>query len=174
MKRCRRCNQTRLEEVLVDDQAEVAGHGFTAQLPGDRCLDCGAVAIEGTLVRRFELSIAAALAKAGHRGPKAFRYMRGVLDLTLESTAQLCGVDAELVELWEAGRAAPDPRALGLVAALVISKAEDRAVPVDALALLRSPRALARQVRVSIDGAPARAWQGNALGDALRGAPALA
>ncbi|GAC1597795.1 MAG: hypothetical protein NVS4B10_07730 [Myxococcales bacterium] len=163
-----------MEAVVVDDQANVAGHLFTAQLPGERCLGCGAVAIDGLHVRRFELSIAAALAKTGQRGHQAFRYMRGVLDLTAEGVAQLCGVDAELVELWESGRLAVGARARALVAALVVSKAEDRAVSVDGLAMLRGPRVLARHVRLSIDGAGSKGARSADFGRSADGEPALA
>jgi hypothetical protein len=174
MKRCKRCDEARLEQVSVEDQAEVAGHTFTAQLPGDRCRGCGAVAIEGKVVKRFELCIAAELAKSGQRGNEAFKFMRGVLELDLYTTAQLCGVDNELVEIWDSGHFAVDARAVALVAALVVSKFEGGASAIDSLGILRAPRSLSRRVRISLENALAHAATTMQFGSAAHTAPALA
>ena len=173
MKKCKRCNEAKLEEVLVEDHADVAGHTFMAQLPGDRCTGCGAVAIEGCHVKRFELCIASELAKAGHRGHAAFKFIRGVLGLEVNAVAQLCGVDAELVELWESGRCPVDARACAMLGSLVLSRYEGRGASIDALALLRAPRTLARKMRLSLENALAQAAKTLEFGSQARTAPAI-
>ena len=173
MKKCKRCNEAKLEAVLVEDRADVAGHIFMAQLPGDRCTGCGAVAIDGSHVKRFELCIASELAKAGYRSHEAFKFIRGVLELDVNAVAQLCGVDAELVELWDAGRCPVTARASALLSSLVLSRYEDRGASIDALTLLRVPRRLARTVRISLENALAQAAKALDFGSQARTTPAL-
>lgn len=157
MDRCRSCGQALLEDVVIDDSAEVAGHTFRAELPGERCRGCGAVAIQGRHTRSFERAIAAELARAGTREGAALRYVRGVLGLSVETVAQLCGVDAESVELWEAGRCPAGPRSAALLGALALNLFGEGGEALDPLRLLRAPRPLGRTVRLSLQPGRARA-----------------
>lgn len=175
MDRCRSCGQALLEDVLIDDSAEVAGHTFRGELPGERCRGCGAVAIQGRHTRAFERAIAAELARAGTRDGRALRYLRGVLGLSVETAAQLCGVDAELVELWEAGRCAADARSASLLGALALNLMGEGGEALDPLRLLRAPRPLGRTVRLSLQPGGGRASR-DAAAQAMRAslAPARA
>lgn len=172
MDRCTSCGQELLEDVLVDDSAEVAGHTFRAELPGDRCRGCGAIAIQGKHTRAFELCIASELAKAGARDGAALAYLRRVLGLSVSAAAQLCSVDAELVELWEAGRCQASARAAGLLAAVVLSTAGAGGEALDPLRLLRAPRALPPTVRLSLQ--PGRSRAAREVANAMAQVPARA
>ena len=171
---CNRCQKSKIVEFTLDDSMEVSGHIFMAQLPATRCGGCGQIVIQGHDMKKFELAIAAELAKAGTRNAAAFKYMREAVGLTHESLAGLLDVDAAFIGYWEKGEWPLDPRAHGVLCSLVSAKLDDRPASLDCLRILREPRQLARKVRVQIGNALAAAKTTLQFGSAAFKSPALA
>lgn len=153
MQTCERCRRAKVIDVLVDDAMEVCGHTFASQMPATRCLACQQVVIQGEHVRQFERCVAVEIAKAGLRTGDAFRFLRTALGLSEAAFAGVLDVPAECVGYWETGEWLVDPRALALLSGLVLANFEGRQAALDGLAVLRTPRKLARKVRLHLDGA---------------------
>jgi DNA-binding transcriptional regulator YiaG len=153
MQTCDRCRRAKVIDVLVDDTMEVGGHTFASQMPATRCLACQQVVLHGKHVRQFERCIAVEIAKAGLRTGDAFRFLRTALGISEAVFAGLIDVPAECVGYWETGKWLVDPRALALLSGLVLANFEGRQAALDGLAVLRTPRRLARKVRLHLDGA---------------------
>src|SRR5262249_22751924 len=92
-------------------------------------------------------------AKAGLRTGDAFRFLRTALGISETAFAGLIDVPPECVGYWETGKWLVDPRALALLSGLVLANFEGRQAALDGLAVLRTPRRLARKVRLHLDGA---------------------
>ena len=174
MKTCSRCQREAVSPITLDDSMDVCGHTFTARLPADRCASCQQVVIQGADVKKFELRIAVALAKAGLRTGPAFKYLRESLSLTRESLAGLLDVSPDFVGYWEGGEWPVDPRAFSVLASLVLGRHDDRHAALDCLGVLRQPRSLARKVRLHITDALAQAAKALQFGSAAHTAPAMA
>lgn len=153
MQTCDRCQREKVIDVVIDDSMDVCGHTFTTQMPATRCLACQQVVIHGEHVRRFERRVAAEIAKAGLRTADAFRFLRTTLGLSEASFAELLDVPAEYVGYWETAKWPIDPRALAVLAGLVLGAFEGKHSALDSLGVLRVPRKLARKVRLHLDGA---------------------
>jgi DNA-binding transcriptional regulator YiaG len=175
MKRaCERCRRNAVVEILLDDSSDVCGHTFTAQLPATRCLACQQVVIQAEHVKGFERRIAVELAKAGVRTGDSFRFLRQALDMPDRSFAELLDVPLEYVGYWETGKWPVDPRAMAVLAALVVGRVEGTHSALDALRVLRQPRKLAAKVRVHLSDGAARAARMLQFGTAAFKSPALA
>jgi DNA-binding transcriptional regulator YiaG len=148
VRNCERCQRNKVLEVLVDDTIEICGYRFTTQVPASRCLICQQVVIEAEQVRRFEQRVAAEIAKAGLRNGAAFRYLRTTLAMTEAHLAGLLDIPVEYVGYWETEKWPVDPRALAVLAGLVLGRFEGKHSALDALGVLRGPRKLARNVRL--------------------------
>jgi DNA-binding transcriptional regulator YiaG len=174
MKTCTRCDRERVVAITLDDNMDVCGHTFTANLPAEKCEACGQISIQGHDMKLFELRIAVELAKAGLRSKESFAYLRKALGLEPAGVAELLDVPVEFVGYWEKGNWPVDPRAQAVLCSLVLAKFEHRHSSLDCLAVLREPRKLARKVRVTLIDALGHAAKALQFGSAARTAPALA
>jgi hypothetical protein len=174
MTTCGRCKKDRVVPVTLDDEMEVCGHTFTAQVPAERCEACGQVAIQGHDVKLFELRVAIELAKAGLRAAESFRFLRTAAGFEAAGLAELLDVPVEFVGYWERGEWPVDPRAHAVLCSLVLGKYEQKPASLDCLAVLRAPRKLARKVRVTLIDAVGTAARTLQFGSAARNAPAVA
>lgn len=153
MQTCDRCQREKVIDVLIDDSMDVCGHTFTTQMPATRCLACQQVVIQGEHVRSFERRVASAIAKAGLRMGDAFKFLRTTLGMTDAGLAELLDVPVEYVGYWESEKWPVDPRALAVLSGLVLGRFEGRHSALDCLGVLRSPRKLARKVRLHLSDA---------------------
>ena len=174
MRTCDRCQRDKVIDVMIDDTIEVCGHRFTTQLPAGRCVVCQQVVIQSEQVRRFEQAVAAELAKAGVRGGDAFRFQRTTLGISEAGLAELLDVPAEYVGYWENAKWRVDPRALAVLAALVLARFEGKQAVLDPIAVLRKPRKLAANVRLHVGDAPQGAGKLLQFGSAAFTQPASA
>jgi len=174
MQTCERCRRAKVIEVLIDDTMEVCGHTFASHMPATRCLACQQVLIQGEHVRQFERCVAIEIAKAGLRTGDAFRFLRNALEIPAAAFAGLIDVPAEYVAYWESDKWLVDPRALAVLSGLVLAKFEGRQAALDSLAVLRTPRKLARKVRVHLDGALQHAGKLLQFGSPVFSQPAVA
>ena len=174
MKTCGRCQKERVVQISLDDNMEVAGHTFTAQMPAEKCEACGQIAIQGHDMKLFELRVAIELAKAGVRSAEAFRFLRKAIGIEAAGLAELLDVPVEYVGYWDKGDWPVDPRAQAVLCSLVLAKFEQRPWALDPLAVLRAPRKLARKIRVTLVDALGQAAKTLQFGSAARGAPAIA
>jgi putative zinc finger/helix-turn-helix YgiT family protein len=174
MQTCERCEREKVIDVVIDDSMDVCGHTFTTQMPATRCLACQQVVIQGEHVRRFERRVAAEIAKAGLRASEAFRFLRTTLGLSDASFADLLDVPVDYVGYWESGKWPVDPRALAVLAGLVLAAFEGKHSALDSLRVLRAPRKLARKVRLHLDGAFQQAGKLLQFGSTVFTQPAVA
>jgi putative zinc finger/helix-turn-helix YgiT family protein len=172
-KTCERCGKDAILDILVDDATDVCGHNFTAQMPATRCAACGQVVIAAEHVKRFERRIAVELAKAGLRSGESFRFLRTVLEMAQPSLAELLDVPPEYVHYWESGKWPVDPRAMAVLASLLLGRFDGQQAALDCLRVLRKPRKLAAKVRLHIDGGDA-GWKVWRFSDAPAKMPATA
>lgn len=174
MKTCSRCQKDRVVPITMDDNMDVCGHTFTAQLPAERCGACGQVVIQGDEVRKFEQRVAVEIAKAGMRSGEAFKYLRKASGFSPEDLASLLDVSPEFIGYWEAGSWPVDPRASGVLISLVLGRFDGQQSGLDCLRVLREPRKLARKVRLHVTDALAHAAKALQFGSAAHTSPALA
>ncbi len=174
MKTCSRCQKVRVVQITMDDNIDVCGHTFTAQLPAERCGACGQVVIHGEDVRKFEQRVAVEIAKAGLRSAEAFKYLRHASEFSAEGLASLLDVSPEFIGYWESGVWPVDPRANSVIGALVLGRFNGQQAALDCLSVLREPRKLAQNVRLHITDALAQAAKALQFGSAAHTSPALA
>lgn len=174
LKTCMRCKRDAVSAIKLDDSMDACGHTFTAQLPAERCAACQEVVIQGSDIRKFELRIAVELAKAGERTAEAFKLLRRALGLSPEQLASLLDLTPDCIGYWEKGEWPVDPRALSVLASLVISHLDDRDTSLDSLRILREPKQLGRRIRLHLEGAVAAARKALEFGSAAHTTPALA
>lgn len=153
MKRCIKCGQERLEAAQVSDSITVGEHTFKALLSARRCSNCGAVRFAAGTLERFELSVAAELAKAGMSSSEALRFMRKSLQLRAADLAELLDVAPETISRWETGKLRAEHRTLALLGSLVVDKVEGRSSTLERLRALREPKPLGRTVQLELGAA---------------------
>jgi len=153
MAKCPTCGAARLVAGECDERVEVAGVTFRATVPCERCKACGESLVSSEVLGRFELTVAAELARIGRRTGPALRYMRKAMGYGSAEIAGLLGVAPETFSRWETGQRPPDASVFALVGRLVA----DRLVGHDdTAAMLRgiaSPRVPSRPVRVRVAAA---------------------
>jgi DNA-binding transcriptional regulator YiaG len=147
MERCHEC-QTPLAATEVETTLVVAGHTFTGLVPALRCVACGAATVADPDLARFELAVAAELARAGVAAGTAFKFMRKALGLRAVDRGALLDATPETVSRWETGPHAPDRGARAVLGSLVVERLEGRTTTLDRLHALREPRTLAKTVRL--------------------------
>src|SRR5215831_7204142 len=174
MTTCGRCKKERVVPITLDDNMEVCGHTFTAQVPAEKCESCGQVVIHGHDMRLFELRVAIELAKAGLRTAESFRFLRKAVGFEPSGLAELLDVPVDFVGYWERGAWPVDPRAHAVLCSLVLARYEQKPATLDCLAVLRAPRKLARKVRVTLVDALGSAARTLQFGSGARTAPAMA
>jgi DNA-binding transcriptional regulator YiaG len=140
-----------MEKTQVGDSITVGEHTFKALLPARRCGGCGAVSFGAGTLERFELRVAAELAKAGASSSEVLRFMRKALQLRAADLAELLDVAPETVSRWETGKLRAEHRTLALLGSLVEDKVEGRSSTMDRLRALREPKPLGRTVQLELN-----------------------
>jgi hypothetical protein len=174
MKTCGRCQREKVHAIELDDNIDVCGHTFTAQVPAEKCGGCGEIVIQGHDIKLFELRIAIELAKAGLRTGESFKYLRKALALQPRDVGQLLDVPEDFIGYWENGDWPVDPRAHSVLCSFVLAKYDHSPTALDCLKVLREPRKLARKIRLHLIDAVGHATKTLQFGSAARSAPALA
>lgn len=139
MKRCTSCNEGRLKRGKSNLRRTVDGVAFEGALPATVCGSCGEAYFEASVIARFEIGIAAALANMGRCTPEAFRFMRKVLGFSGLALAQQLGVEPETVSRWENGARGLDRGAFALLGALVADRIEGRESTIERLNAMHTP-----------------------------------
>jgi len=148
MKQCAMCSG-KVKRGHAEVRRTVDGVTFASDLPAIVCKACGEPYWEAAALERFELGIAAELARMGRGTPAAFKFMRKALGLSGVALAELLGTAPETVSRWENGARALDRGAFALLGGLLTDRLEGRNDTRARLEALRKPAKKApRVVRV--------------------------
>ncbi|MSP61685.1 MAG: helix-turn-helix domain-containing protein [Myxococcales bacterium] len=150
LNRCPNCNSKNLATRPIATSRSVAGHLFTAAVPGQTCCDCGEKVYAAADLARFDLATALALADAGETSGEAVRSMRKAAGVSAKKLAELLDVRPESVSRWENDRGKVDRATLAVLRQII---AERAGIParnlVTFLRSLAKPKKLA--LRVALD-----------------------
>ncbi len=118
MTKCTGCGSG-LTEGTTDHRLKIAGHEFHSKVPALVCISCGESYIEGPVLERFDLAVAAALLPSGETYGSVLKFARKALGLRATDLAELLGVAPESVSRWENDARSPDHAVLVLLSLLV-------------------------------------------------------
>ena len=139
MTKCPTCGAASLAMAVCSERIELAGEVFTAaDVPCERCAECGEELVSYEERARFELGVAAELARRGRRTGTALRFMRKALGFRAAELAALLAVAPETFSRWENGEREPEPRAFALVGMLAHERLAGHGD--EALTMLRAMR----------------------------------
>jgi putative zinc finger/helix-turn-helix YgiT family protein len=139
VKQCAMCHGRTFKRGSAELRRTVDGVTFEAKLPASTCKGCGEAHFDAAALERFELGVAAELARLGRCTPPAFRFMRKALGLSGVALAELLGVEPETISRWENGARALDRSAFALLGGLVAERIEGRDDTRARLEALRKP-----------------------------------
>lgn len=145
--KCINCGKAELIRGAVPLAVTVAGVEFATELPGRRCSTCGYSTVNGPAAVRFELLVAAELAKRGIRGGASFKFMRKALGMKATELAEAFNVAPETVSRWENDQREVDWPEFMLLGFLVDDKLAGRTTTLTRLEALAEP---AQEGRVTI------------------------
>jgi DNA-binding transcriptional regulator YiaG len=149
MERCRVCRSRELGPGMTEMRSTVDHIVFGARLPAMLCKDCGEAYLEPAVLERFELQVAAELARMGRPSSAAFRFMRKALGLRGVQLAELLGMERGTLSRWENGALRVDRGAFVVLGGLVIERLTGREDTLSRLRALCSPvKAPRRVVRI--------------------------
>jgi putative zinc finger/helix-turn-helix YgiT family protein len=146
MKQCAMCQGRSFKRASTALRRSVDGVSFEGKLPAAVCKNCGEAYFVADVLDRFELGIAAELARMGRCTPQAFRFMRKALGLSGIALAALLGVEPETVSRWENGARRLDQAVFALLGGLVADRLDGRDGTRARLEALRKPVRKARRV----------------------------
>lgn len=126
MSECPKCRGERLEKGPQRTSRKLFGRTYTAALPGSRCVDCGETYVNAMVLLRFELAIAAHVARNGPVSGESLSWMRRALGLTGEQLAEMLDVRPETLSRWENGKRAVDRNAWLTASALVLDEIDGK------------------------------------------------
>lgn len=139
MQQCAKCKSRGLKRSGSKLQRIVDGIAFEGALPASVCKECGEAYFEAAALERFELGVAAELARMGRGTPTAFQFMRKALGFSGAALGELLGVEPETISRWENGARGLDRGAFALLGGLVMERLEDRSDTRARLEVLRKP-----------------------------------
>jgi putative zinc finger/helix-turn-helix YgiT family protein len=139
MKQCAMCQGRSFKRASHELRRSVDGVTFETKLPATVCKGCSEPYFEAAVLGRFELGIAAELARMGRCTPAAFKFMRKALGLSGVALAELLGVEPETVSRWENGARGLDRGAFALLGGLAMERIEGRDDTRARLEALRKP-----------------------------------
>lgn len=142
---CMVCKNGSLVPTTIAHRVEVAGHTFTAMLPGARCNACGEGQTRGQDLEAFELAVARLLMSSAPSA-EAFRFTRKALGYSGKVLGGLIGTTVETISRWETGRHPIDWQAWVLLGLL----AHDKLKTETALKNAAEPRPLAAEVAIAM------------------------
>jgi putative zinc finger/helix-turn-helix YgiT family protein len=147
MKRCAKCKGS-FRQKKIEETLQVGGHRFIASLPARVCSSCGETYLEAKTLGRFELRVAVSLAEAGETKGEVFKFIRKAVGLRAADLGDLLGVAPETISRWETGERPVDRGAFALVADMAHEALEGQARTLDMLRSIKTPKRLARTVRL--------------------------
>lgn len=150
LKRCPKCEATRLEARTIKRKRHVAGHEFAADLPARVCVECGTSYVDDLIVSAFDTLVAAKLAEAGVTEPEALQFMRKVTGLQGKEFAELLAVRPETVSRWEQGKRPIDRATYAVIRQLVSEHTRGVTTTTDYLRSLRQPKRLPKTVKIAV------------------------
>jgi DNA-binding transcriptional regulator YiaG len=139
----------------VMHKAIIAGRTFAAELPARVCKACNESLVDQDTLEVFGLLAGKTLADAGEITGPAFRAMRVALGLSGRAVAEELGVPPETISRWENGERPVDRFAWLVLAAIVTDQVDDKNDTRAQLRALRSPKRLAKTVRLKITSSKA-------------------
>ena len=137
--RCISCTNQTLVTQKQQHTLTVSNYTFEAALPVIHCNSCSENYWDGQAIERFELMVAAWLAKEGVSSGESFKFMRKVLGLRAVELANLLDVAPETLSRWEQGHRSADRKALSILGSLVIDQLEGHHTTLDRLQALQKP-----------------------------------
>lgn len=146
MKSCGICKVGKLKRGKSDARRTVDGVTFESSLPSTVCKSCNEPYWDASVLERFELQIAAELARMGRCTPGAFRFMRKAVGLSGVALAELLGVNPETVSRWENGARRIDRGVFALLGGLIADQLDGREDTRKRLDALRKPAKTPRVV----------------------------
>jgi putative zinc finger/helix-turn-helix YgiT family protein len=146
MKSCAACKVGKLKRGKADARRTVDGITFEGTLPAAVCKSCEEPSWDAAVLERFELQIAAELARMGRCTPATFRFMRKAVGLSGVALAELLGVEPETVSRWENGARRIDRGVFVLLGGLVTDQLAGRDDTRKRLDALRKPAKTPRMV----------------------------
>ena len=150
LKRCPKCEATRLEPRTIKRKRHVAGHEFAADLPARVCVGCGTRYFDDRVVGEFDALVAAKLAEAGVTEPEALQFMRKVTGLQGKEFAELLAVRPETVSRWEQGKRPIDRATYAVIRQLVSERTRGVTTTTDYLRSLHRPKRLPKTVKIAV------------------------
>ena len=150
LKRCPKCEATRLESRTIKRKRHVAGHEFAADVPASVCVECRASYFDDRVVSEFDALVAAKLAEAGVAAPEALKFMRKVTGLQGKEFAELLAVRPETVSRWEQGKRPIDRATYAIIRQLVSERTRGVTTTTDYLRSLRRPKRLPKTVKIAV------------------------
>jgi DNA-binding transcriptional regulator YiaG len=126
MKQCAMCQGRSFKRASVELRRSVDGVAFEGKLPATVCKSCGEAYFAADVLGRFELGVAAELARMGRCTRVTFKFMRKTLGLSGVALAGLLGVEPETVSRWENGARGLDRGAFALLGGLAMERLEGR------------------------------------------------
>lgn len=154
MSTCPKCSSERVEQGQQRVSRKLFGRTYMAQLPGRRCLDCGETCINAIELLRFELAIAAHLARNGPVSGESLSWMRRALGLTGEQLASMLEVRPETLSRWEHGKRDVDRNAWLTASALILDEIEGKPRTRERIEAISHPSRV-KQVAVDVSEIPA-------------------
>ena len=149
-RKCSRCGNTGLDEKKRPATRTVAGHSFKASVPALVCDSCGAIYFNGPALENFDLAVANKLARAGVSDGEAVKFIRKAVGLPAVTLAELLDTSPETVSRWERGVSHIDRAAFGILAGIVMEKADHRSDTIERLRALRNPARLSQMVQIDV------------------------
>jgi len=139
MKQCAMCQGRSFKRASATLRRSVDGIAFEGASPANVCKSCGEAYFDAAAVERFELGVAAELARMGRCTPAAFKFMRKALGLSGVALGELLGAEPGTISRWENGARGLDRGAFALLGGLVMERLEDRSDTRARLEALRKP-----------------------------------
>jgi putative zinc finger/helix-turn-helix YgiT family protein len=155
---CDGCGRSELREVTETLSVTLPRCGVVASVaaPARRCVRCGEVHVDRTVLVRVQLSVACELADRGIATGDTLRHMRKALGLRAVDLGRLLDVTPETISHWETGKALPTRATFAAVAAMVDEAIDGRTVTRDRFRALADGESYPRTLAVKLR-APSRA-----------------
>lgn len=149
--KCATCSKNvSLKAATAEHIVRVDGHDFRGALAATRCPSCGETYVDGEEIGRFELRVAATLARAGNVSGPSFRFMRKALGYQAKEMIDVIGTPPETISRWEKGARDVDRFAWVTLATMVVEKVEDLSpVTRDVLRATLTPTTLPKVMKVA-------------------------
>jgi DNA-binding transcriptional regulator YiaG len=139
------------------EKLTIAGRTFAAKVSVTSCSSCDDSRVPLEELERFELAVAAELAKAGARSGEAMRFMRKAIGLRASDLASLLDVAPETLSRWETGEREAPRVYFAALGGMVLDRVAGSTATADRLCALRGdgpkpPRVVRLDLRAGSGG----------------------